>query len=138
MLRVWFLQKKIAGQWWIIAMRLNLLLLTLMLFADLTFGKILKRKRIVLYGDLMIGALVPVHEQPSFKDNEDLSHGQRRKCGVIRDQYGVQRVEALLYILDKINNKNITNLLPGIKLGLEIRDECWETSIGKYFFNTRI
>jgi metabotropic glutamate receptor 1 len=32
-------------------------------------------------------------------------------------------------MLDKINNKNITKLLPGIKLGLDIRDECWDSSI---------
>lgn len=42
---------------------------------------------------------------------------------------GIQRVEALLYMLDKINNKNITRLLPGIKLGIDIRDECWDSSI---------
>ena len=50
-------------------------------------------------------------------------------CGIIRDQYGVQRVEALLYMLDKINNKKVSKLLPGIRLGLEIRDECWDSSI---------
>lgn len=82
----------------------------------------MKRKKIVQDGDFMIGALVPVHEQPA--------PGTKR-CGVIRDQYGVQRVEALLYMLDKINNKINTTLLQGVKLGLEIRDECWETSIGK-------
>ena len=43
-------------------------------------------------------------------------------------QYGVQRVEALLFMLDKIN-KNELSLLPGIKIGLEIRDECWDSSI---------
>ena len=111
-------------------MKLKEFLLVLIVFADLTICKILKRKRILEPGDLMIGALVPVHEQPSFEDNEYSPDGSRRKCGIIRDQYGVQRVEALLFILDKIN-KNISNILPGIKLGLEIRDECWETSVGK-------
>lgn len=85
-----------------------------------------KRKKIVRQGDLMIGALLPVHEQPTYIENQTSS---RRICGVIRDQYGIQRVEALLYMLDKINDKNKTNLLPGIKLGLEIRDECWDSSI---------
>ena len=87
-----------------------------------------KRKKIVQHGDLMIGALIPVHEQPSLNDNGDTT-ASKRKCGIIRDQYGVQRVEALLYLLDKINNKSQTKLLPGIKLGLEIRDECWDSSI---------
>lgn len=85
-----------------------------------------KRKKLIEYGDLMIGALLPVHEQPSYIDEQV---GPKRKCGIIRDQYGVQRVEALLFMLDIINNKSITNLLPGVKLGLEIRDECWDSSI---------
>ena len=79
-----------------------------------------KRKITFVSGDLMIGALLPVHEQPN-------DEGSKRKCGAIRDQYGVQRVEALLYMLDKINNRS--NILPGIKLGIEIRDECWDASI---------
>jgi len=85
-----------------------------------------ERKKLIEYGDLMIGALLPVHEQPSYNEEQV---GPRRKCGIIRDQYGVQRVEALLFMLDIINNKSITNLLPGVKLGLEIRDECWDSSI---------
>jgi metabotropic glutamate receptor 1 len=88
-----------------------------------------KRKKIVQSGDLMIGALLPVHEQSNYSENEQLAGGSKRKCGIIRDQYGVQRVEALLYMLDKLNDKNRTRILPGVKLGLEIRDECWETSI---------
>ena len=84
-----------------------------------------KRKKILTSGDLIIGALLPVHEQP----NDTVQSSSKRKCGSIRDQYGVQRVEALLYLLDKINNKSTINILPGIKLGLEIRDECWDASI---------
>ena len=82
-----------------------------------------KRKITHISGDLMIGALLPVHEQPNDTDQTS----SRRKCGAIRDQYGVQRVEALLYMLDKINNRS--DILPGIKLGIEIRDECWDASI---------
>lgn len=104
-----------------------------------------KRKKIVYHGDIMIGALLPVHEQPSHTTDTAYESGSlgghsqqhssivaqsaRRICGVIRDQYGVQRVEALLYTLDKINNKNLSRILPGIRLGLEIRDECWDSSI---------
>lgn len=102
--------------------------LILTLIVNLNNCAVLKRKKIVEHGDLIIGALIPVHEQPSFKDDE-LQFVSKRKCGIIRDQYGVQRVEALLYLLDKINNKTITKLLPGVKLGLEIRDECWDSSI---------
>ncbi len=56
----------------------------------------------------------------------------QRKCGRIRDQYGIQRVEAVLFALDKINeivSGTNMNMLNNISLGLEIRDECWETSI---------
>lgn len=95
-----------------------------------------KRKKIVYHGDIMIGALLPVHEQPSHSSSLTTASTtlgsvsqSRRVCGVIRDQYGVQRVEALLYMLDKINNKKESKILPGIRLGLEIRDECWDSSI---------
>ena len=84
-----------------------------------------RRQKIVVPGDLMIGALIPVHEQPSYTENTN----PKQRCGKIRDQYGVQRVEALLYLLDKLNNKNVTKILPGITLGIDIRDECWESSI---------
>jgi hypothetical protein len=69
------------------------------------------------------------HEKPEVKyDNVTISE---RQCGRIRDQYGIQRVEAMLFALDKINQNgsNGKNMLNGIKLGLEIRDECWDTSI---------
>lgn len=46
-----------------------------------------KRKKIVVQGDLMIGALIPVHEQPSYM-NDEIDNGSKRKCGIIRDQYG--------------------------------------------------
>jgi metabotropic glutamate receptor 1 len=101
--------------------------LILVIFCQNSFC-VYKRKKIVQHGEIMIGALIPVHEQPSFKDMGELEGGSKRKCGVIRDQYGVQRVEALLFLLDMLNNKSI-NLLPGITLGIEIRDECWDSSI---------
>nr|QVK45748.1 G protein-coupled receptor [Proales similis] len=90
----------------------------------LVTGQELKaRKKLVVPGDLMIGALLPVHEQPSYSERPN----GPRECGVIRDQYGVQRVEALLYMLDKINKDE--SFLPGVRIGLEIRDECWDSSI---------
>ncbi len=102
---------------------LNLLFISIFHYETRCNQAIGKRKKLVVHGDFMIGALVPVHEQPSL--------GSKKVCGIIRDQYGVQRVEALLYMLDKINDKTQTSLLPGVQLGLDIRDECWETSIGK-------
>lgn len=47
------------------------------------------------------------------------------KCGGIWEQYGVQRIEAFLMVLDEINND--PSLLPNIELGCDIRDSCWYT-----------
>lgn len=44
-----------------------------------------------------------------------------RKCGAVREQYGIQRVEAMMHTLDRINAD--PNILPNITLGCEIRSE---------------
>lgn len=72
-------------------------------------------------GDVIIGALFSVHHQPSAERVAD------RKCGDVREQYGIQRVEAMFYTLDRINSDQ--NLLPNITLGCEIRDSCWHSSV---------
>lgn len=72
-------------------------------------------------GDLVLGVLVPVHERPSPKQ------AQTRTCGTVREQYGIQRVEAAMRIIDLINAD--PNILPNITLGLEVRDSCWFSPI---------
>ncbi|XP_006008593.1 metabotropic glutamate receptor 1 [Latimeria chalumnae] len=72
-------------------------------------------------GDVIIGALFSVHHQPPAEKVPE------RKCGEVREQYGVQRVEAMFYALDKINAD--PTLLPNISLGCEIRDSCWHSSV---------
>lgn len=42
-----------------------------------------------------------------------------RKCGAVREQYGIQRVEAMMHTLDRINAD--PSILPNISLGCEIR-----------------
>lgn len=42
-----------------------------------------------------------------------------RKCGAVREQYGIQRVEAMMHTLDRINADPA--ILPNISLGCEIR-----------------
>ncbi|KAJ8256760.1 hypothetical protein COCON_G00189120 [Conger conger] len=80
-------------------------------------------RRVVAHtaGDIIIGALFSVHHQPPA----DKVH--ERKCGAVREQYGIQRVEAMLYTLDRINADN--DLLPNITLGCEIRDSCWHSAV---------
>lgn len=72
-------------------------------------------------GDLVIGILVPVHERPSPKQ------AQTRTCGAVREQYGIQRVEAAFRTIDSINAD--PTILPNITLGIEIRDSCWHSPI---------
>ncbi|KAL7888750.1 hypothetical protein AOLI_G00037240 [Acnodon oligacanthus] len=72
-------------------------------------------------GDVIIGALFSVHHQPSAERVAE------RKCGDVREQYGIQRVEAMFHTLDRINADPY--LLPNISLGCEIRDSCWHSSV---------
>ncbi|XP_056297661.1 metabotropic glutamate receptor 5b [Pseudoliparis swirei] len=80
-------------------------------------------RRIVTHvpGDIIIGALFSVHHQPPA----DKVH--ERKCGAVREQYGIQRVEAMLHTLDRINAD--PHILPNISLGCEIRDSCWHSAV---------
>ncbi|XP_067890079.1 metabotropic glutamate receptor 5b isoform X2 [Heterodontus francisci] len=80
-------------------------------------------RRVVAHqpGDIIIGALFSIHHQPPA----DKVH--ERKCGAIREQYGIQRVEAMLHTLDRINADQM--LLPNITLGCEIRDSCWHSAV---------
>lgn len=71
-------------------------------------------------GDFIIGVLFPVHHVPDIKQKKS---SQAIRCGTIREQYGIQRVEATLQTVDKINRN--PHVLPNLTLGLEIRDECW-------------
>ena len=98
-------------------------------------------------GDIIIGALFSVHHQPpadkvhvtcvcscvcvrSFSpyvmnvSNPAVLHFVKvheRKCGAVREQYGIQRVEAMMHTLDRINAD--PSILPNITLGCEIRSE---------------
>ena len=61
-------------------------------------------------GEIMIGGLMMVHERD-----------EQRICGKIMPQGGLQATEVMLYTLDEINRRNI---IPGIKLGARIKDDC--------------
>jgi metabotropic glutamate receptor 2/3 len=61
-------------------------------------------------GDVRLGGLVPIHEK-----------GQS-SCGEKFYDRGLQRLEAMLFAVDKINADR--GLLPRLKLGVHILDSC--------------
>lgn len=62
-------------------------------------------------GDIVLGGLFPIHEK-----------GERTRCGKINKDRGVQRLEAMLFAIDRINKDPA--LLNGIRLGATILDTC--------------
>ncbi|XP_065157823.1 metabotropic glutamate receptor 5-like [Atheta coriaria] len=80
-----------------------------------------EQQHTAINGNFMIGALFPIHHMPQSKQGRKQSYGI--KCGEIREQYGIQRIEVALHTIDKINDDQ--TILPNITLGIEIRDDCW-------------
>lgn len=78
------------------------------------------KKEAVVEGDIVLGGLMMVHER------EDSI-----TCGPIMPQGGVQALESMLYTLDRLNNGDSTGtLLPEIKLGAHILDDCDKDTYG--------
>ncbi|KAM4846359.1 metabotropic glutamate receptor 5 [Thomomys bottae] len=100
-----------------------LLILSVLLLKDVRGSAQSSERRVVAHmpGDIIIGALFSVHHQPTV----DKVH--ERKCGAVREQYGIQRVEAMLHTLERINSD--PTLLPNVTLGCEIRDSCWHSAV---------
>jgi len=63
-------------------------------------------------GNVTLGGLFPVHEYGS----------PREPCGAISEFRGIQRLEAMLFAIEEINNN--PNILPGIELGARLLDTC--------------
>lgn len=72
------------------------------------------RKVIRINGDIILGGIFPMHEQVSGMSDYP--------CGAVKEEKGVQRLEALLYALDEINKNQ--DLLPNVTLGALILDSC--------------
>ncbi|XP_065222325.1 metabotropic glutamate receptor 1-like [Planococcus citri] len=81
------------------------------------------RKGVFIEGDFIIGALFSVHVGPRH-DSYPL------KCGPINSSEGIELVEAALFAIDAINKDK--KLLPGIKLGINIKDDCEDERIALY------
>lgn len=91
-------------------MKLHLLLLVSSTFS-IYFVLSYDAKSVQLPGDIILGGLFPVHEK-----------GENTPCGPKIYNRGVQRLEAMLYAVDKVNND--THLLPNITIGVQILDTC--------------
>ncbi|CAH6777767.1 Grm2 [Phodopus roborovskii] len=70
------------------------------------------KKVLTLEGDLVLGGLFPVHQKG----------GPMEECGPVNEHRGIQRLEAMLFALDRINRD--PHLLPGVRLGAHILDSC--------------
>lgn len=74
------------------------------------------KKEAVVEGDLVLGGLMMVHER------EDTF-----TCGPVMPQGGIQALEAMLYTLDILNQREI---VPGVKIGAHILDDCDNDTYG--------
>lgn len=63
-------------------------------------------------GQIIFGGLFPMHEKGPPGKN----------CGKIKEEKGIQRLEAMMYAVDRINND--TSLLPNITIGVHVLDTC--------------
>ncbi|XP_020712388.2 metabotropic glutamate receptor 2-like isoform X2 [Athalia rosae] len=70
----------------------------------------------VVEGDLVLGGLMMVHEREDSVT-----------CGPVMPQGGVQAVETMLYTLDRLNAEGI---VPGVKIGAHILDDCDKDTYG--------
>ena len=64
--------------------------------------------------DFVLGGLFPVHSGGG--------------CNKLRQQRGLERLEAMLFAIDRINND--TNLLSNLTIGYDVRDTCSEETVG--------
>jgi len=64
-----------------------------------------KRDSIKITGDFIFGGLFPMHD----------SGDEVNFCGAIKEDKGIQRLEAMLYTIDMINQDNL--LLPNLTIG---------------------
>lgn len=76
-------------------------------------GKGHESKQLKLEGNITIGGLFPMHEDGS---------SEGKHCGKIKEDKGIQRMEAMLYAVKKINEEKL--LLPDLQLGVDILDTC--------------
>lgn len=85
-------------------------------FQVMPLGGLYQKLKVRIPGDIMIGALFPIHGPPMV--NTAFS----RECGAVREHYGIHRIETLIRVIEEINEDE--SILPGIRLGIDARDTC--------------
>lgn len=68
--------------------------------------------KLVQDGDIIFGGLFPMHEKGKNGEN----------CGDIKREKGIQRLEAMLFAVNRINKD--PTILNGLKVGVHILDTC--------------
>ena len=91
---------------------LRIIFLLLSVKVSLVRTRQIEDKKLRLDGDIIFGGLFPMHEKG--KNGE--------YCGMIKKEKGIQRLEAMLFAVEKINNN--MSLLPGLTIGVHILDTC--------------
>ncbi|KAE9421877.1 hypothetical protein Angca_005593 [Angiostrongylus cantonensis] len=69
-------------------------------------------RQVIVPGEIVLGGLFPIHE----------AGRNGSSCGKIKADQGVQRMVAMLYALEKVNQD--TSILPQASLGAQILDTC--------------
>jgi len=66
-------------------------------------------------GDVILGGIFPMHEHRGAGHHS-------LPCGAVKEEKGVQRLEAMLHAIDEINADPL--LLPNVSLGALVIDSC--------------
>ena len=75
-------------------------------------------------GDVVFGGLFPMHEHlvPPSSSGKGAHGAIEFPCGAIKEEKGIQRLEAMLYAIDQINADPA--ILPNITIGAVVLDTC--------------
>ncbi|XP_074602400.1 metabotropic glutamate receptor 3-like [Brevipalpus obovatus] len=98
---------------------LCVLVYTLICFHGVNCDNAPPNDQIRIEGDILLGGIFPIHQKGAKPYS---STDYRSLCGALNKDRGVQRSEAMLFAIDRINND--TSLLPTIKLGAIVLDTC--------------
>lgn len=84
----------------------------ILIFCCLETARTKEELKLISEEDIMFGGLFPMHEKGKSGEN----------CGDIKREKGIQRLEAMLFAIRRINAD--PKILPGIKIGVHILDTC--------------